>query len=110
MLAAVFRKFHLIRNLSKGPLLPQALKRMISRFEETEDLKVQPSRGCKSSRSNIVEDVVTAIVEQSMDNVAGCSSARAVSRNLRVPYSTVQNILRKIVHFFPCKIRCNQQL
>ena len=45
--------------------------------------------------NHIVEDVATAIVEQSMDNVAGCSSARAVSRNLSVPYSTLQNILRK---------------
>ncbi|GFX66586.1 uncharacterized protein TNCV_1794971 [Trichonephila clavipes] len=45
-----------------------------------------------------------------MDNVIGCSSARAVSRHLGVPYSTVWNVLRKVVHFFPYKIRHNQQL
>ncbi|GFV57924.1 uncharacterized protein TNCV_2801901 [Trichonephila clavipes] len=45
-----------------------------------------------------------------MDTVIGCSSARAVSRHLGVPYSTVWNVLRKVVHFFPYKIRHNQQL
>ena len=73
--AAAIRKFHLIKNLRKGPLLPQAFKRKIARFEVTGDLRVQPGRGCKQTRSDIVEDVATDIVEQSMDNVAGCSSA-----------------------------------
>ena len=76
--AAALRKFHLIKNLRKGSLLPQALKRIITRFEITGDLRVQPSRGRKPTRSDIVEDGATAIVEQSMDNVAGCSSERAV--------------------------------
>ena len=102
-------KFHLIKNLGKGPLLPQALKRIIARFKITGDLRVQPGRGCKPTRSDIVENVATAIVEQSMD-VAGCNRARAVSQNLSIPYSTLQNILRKMVHFFPYKIRYNQQL
>ncbi|GBM40034.1 hypothetical protein AVEN_250505-1 [Araneus ventricosus] len=73
-------------------------------------LGVQPGRGRKSTRSDVVEDVATAIVEQSMDNVVGCSSARAVSRHLGVPCSTVRNVLSKMVHFFPYKISHNQQL
>ena len=101
--ATGLRKIRLIKNLFKGPLLPQALKGMIARFEKTGDLGVQPSRGRKPTRSDIVEDVSTAIVEQSMDNVAGCSSARGVSRNLSVPHNTVQNILKKMVHFFHTK-------
>ena len=76
--AAAFRKFRLIKNLRKGKLLPQALKRMIARFKKTGDLRVQTGRGRKPTRSDIVEDVATAIVEQSVDNVAGCGSARAV--------------------------------
>ncbi|GFX06307.1 uncharacterized protein TNCV_505271 [Trichonephila clavipes] len=83
---------------------------MIARFEKTGHLDVQPGRGRKSTRSDVIEDVATAIVDQSMDNVIGCSSARAVSRHLGVPYSTVWNVLRKVVHFFPYKIRHNQQL
>ncbi|GFX07860.1 uncharacterized protein TNCV_4161291 [Trichonephila clavipes] len=83
---------------------------MIARFEKTGHLGVQPGRGCKSSISDVVEDVATAIVDQSKDNIIGCSSARAVSRHLGVPYSTVWNVLRKVVHFFPYKIRHNQQL
>ncbi|GFT55804.1 uncharacterized protein TNCV_4521961 [Trichonephila clavipes] len=78
-------------------------------IRETGHLGVQPGRGRKSTRSDVVEDVVTAIVDQSMDNVIGCSSARTVSRHLGVPYSTVWNVLRKVVHFFPYKIRHNQQ-
>ncbi|GFV29120.1 uncharacterized protein TNCV_4601521 [Trichonephila clavipes] len=106
--AASFREFRRLKNLHKG--LPQALKRMIARFEKTGHFGVQPGRGRKSTRSGVVEDVATAIVDQSMDNVIGCSSARAVSRHLGVPYSTVWNVLRKVVHFFPYKIRHNQQL
>ncbi|GFU64054.1 DUF4817 domain-containing protein [Trichonephila clavipes] len=53
--------------------------KLIVRFEKTGHLGVQPGRGRKSTRSDVVEDVATAIVDQSMDNVIGCSSARAVS-------------------------------
>ncbi|GFU72870.1 uncharacterized protein TNCV_4909991 [Trichonephila clavipes] len=108
--AAALREFRRLKNLRKGPLLPQALKRIIARFEKTGHIGVQPDRGRKSTRSDAVEDVVTAIVDQSMDNVIGCGSVRAVSRHLGVPYSTVWNVLRKVVHFFPYKIRHNQQL
>ncbi|GFT49463.1 DUF4817 domain-containing protein [Trichonephila clavipes] len=77
--AAALREFRRLKNLRKGPLLPQALKRMIARFEKTGHLGVQPGRQRKSTRSDVVEDVATAIVDQSMDNVIGCSSARAIS-------------------------------
>ncbi|GFW61368.1 DUF4817 domain-containing protein [Trichonephila clavipes] len=97
--AAALREFRRLKIFCKGSLLPQAIKIMIARFEKTGYLGVQPGRGCKSTRSDVVEDVATAIVDQSMDNVIGCSSARAVSRHLGVPYSTVWNVLRKVVHF-----------
>ena len=45
-----------------------------------------------------------------MDNVVGYSSARALSRNLGFPYSTLQNVLREVVRFFPRKTRYNKQL
>ncbi|GFW91751.1 DUF4817 domain-containing protein [Trichonephila clavipes] len=108
--AAALRELRRLKNLRKGPLFPQALKRMIALFEKTGHLGVQPGRGRKSTRSDVVEDVATAIVDQSMDNVIGCSRAHAVSRHLGVPYSTVWNVLRKVVQFFPYKIRHNQQL
>ncbi|GFV32619.1 uncharacterized protein TNCV_441111 [Trichonephila clavipes] len=83
---------------------------MIARFEKTGHLGVKPGRGRKSTRPDVVEDVATAIVDKSMENVIGCSSARAVSQHLGVPYSTVWNVLRKVVHFFPYNINHNQQL
>ena len=61
--AVALQKFRLIKNLRKGPLLPQALNRMIARFGKTGDLRVKPGRGRKSTRSDIVEDAATAIVE-----------------------------------------------
>ncbi|GFS57747.1 DUF4817 domain-containing protein [Trichonephila clavipes] len=97
--AAAALQFRRLKNLRKEPLLPQALKRMIARFEKTGHLGVQLGRGRKSTSSDVVEDVATAIVDQSMDNVIGCSSIRAVSRHLGVFYSAVWNVLRKVVHF-----------
>ena len=66
---------------------------------KTGELRDQPGRGLKPTRLDITEDVATAIGELSTDNVEGCSASSAVSRNLGVPYSTVENILRKMVHF-----------
>ncbi|GFW18704.1 DUF4817 domain-containing protein [Trichonephila clavipes] len=40
--AAALRVFRRLKNLRKGPLLPQALKRRIARFEKTGHLGLQP--------------------------------------------------------------------
>ncbi|GFV13211.1 DUF4817 domain-containing protein [Trichonephila clavipes] len=97
--AATLREFRRLKNLRKGPLLLQALKRMIARFEKTGHLGVQPGLGRKSNRSDVVEDVATTIVDQSMDNVIGCSSVRAVSRHLGVPLGV--ECTEKSGAFFP---------
>lgn len=41
--------------------------------------------GAKTLRSDVIEDITTTIVEQSMENVIGCSNARAVLQHLGVP-------------------------
>ncbi|GFU68125.1 hypothetical protein TNCV_247891 [Trichonephila clavipes] len=64
MLQLHFGSFVDLKNLRKRPLLPLVLKRMIARFEKTGHLDVQPGRGRKSTRSDAVEDVATAIVDQ----------------------------------------------
>lgn len=69
--------FYLFLNLCKGQFISKALRRMIARFTKTGHLGVQLDREQKQIRSDVGEDVVTAIVEQSMDNVIGCSNARA---------------------------------
>ena len=81
---------------------------MIAGFEKTGDLKDQPSRGRKLIPSDVDEDVATTIIKQSMDNVVGFCSTRVVSQHLSVPKSTVQNVLRKIVHFYLYEIRYNR--
>ncbi|GFX12557.1 uncharacterized protein TNCV_3156781 [Trichonephila clavipes] len=82
--AAALREFRQLKNLRKGPLLPQALSRMVARFEKTGHLGVQPGRGRKSTRSDVVEDVATAIHSVECTEKSGA--------------------------FFPYKIRHNQQL
>ncbi|GFS85368.1 DUF4817 domain-containing protein [Trichonephila clavipes] len=101
MLQLLFGSFIDLKIYAKGPLLPQALKRMIARFEKTGHLGVQPGRGRKSTRSDVVEDVATAIVDQSMDNVIGCSSARAVSRHFGCSLQHSVECTDKSGAFFP---------
>lgn len=107
---AALREFRRRKKLRRGPMSPQGVRDMISRFETTGSLGVQRGRGRKPIGAAVVSEVATAVVEQSLTNNRGTSSARAVSRQLDVSYGTVWKILRKIVHFFPYKISHNQQL
>ena len=107
---AALREFRRRKKLRRGPMSPQGVRDMISRFETTGSLGVQRGRGRKPIGAEVVSEVATAVVEQSLTNDRGISSARAVSRQLDVSYGTVWKILRKIVHFFPYKISHKQQL
>lgn len=68
-------------ELFQGPLTPQALRRVITPFETI--LRVQ-TYNC--TRLKIL---TTAVVQQSMNDVAVSSSACAVSRRLDVSCGTV---------------------
>ena len=102
--------FHRLKNLCKGPLFSQTVRRIITRFEKTGNFGSSQLWGCRSTYPFVVEDVTTLVIEQSMDNVASYSSACAVSQHLDASYSTLWNVLREIVHFYLHKIRYNQQL
>ena len=69
--AAALRELCRLKNLLRGSLFPRPVRRVILQFEKTGDLRVQPGQGQKSTSSDVIEDVVTAIVKQSMDNNVG---------------------------------------
>ncbi|KMQ82897.1 transposable element tc3 transposase [Lasius niger] len=82
---------------------------MIAKFEETGSFDVKPGRGRRPVSAAAVEDVATALQEQTSSD-AGISSARGMSRMLDMPISTVRKVLRNILRCYPYKITHVQQL
>ncbi|GBO27038.1 hypothetical protein AVEN_18025-1 [Araneus ventricosus] len=66
---------------------------------------IRRGRGRKQIRSSSVEDVATAVVQASSQSPHGSVSVPVVSRVLDMPYSNVRKILRRILNFYPCKIK-----
>ncbi|GBN31554.1 hypothetical protein AVEN_252175-1 [Araneus ventricosus] len=62
-------------------------------------------RGWKQIPSSSVEDVATAVVEASSQSPHGTVSVPVVSRVFYMPYSTVRKLLRRILNFYPYKIK-----
>ncbi|GBN75379.1 hypothetical protein AVEN_8064-1 [Araneus ventricosus] len=81
----------------------QGLLKMIQKFEKTGSFAVQSGRGRKRIDSTVVEEVATAVQEESSGGVQPCS-AREIARTLDRPVSTVNKILRNILHCYPYKI------
>lgn len=67
-------------------------------------------RGRKTGALHATEDVVTAVVEQTSQNVAGVCSGRIVARQLDFPYTTVRRCLRKALETYPYKLHRHQEL
>ena len=104
--SAALREYRRLKGLRKGPMTIAGLRKMVLRFENSGTLQVLPGRGHKPIRNEELHAVATAIE----DPTAGPSSARAISRQLDMPYSTVWKILRKLLKFYPYKISRTQQL
>ncbi|GBM10613.1 hypothetical protein AVEN_21932-1 [Araneus ventricosus] len=78
---------------------------MIPKFETTGQLDFLPSRGRKQIPSSSIENVATEVVEASSQSPHGSVSVPVVSRVLDMPYSTARKILRRILNFYPYKIK-----
>ena len=63
-----------------------------------------------SSLWNVVDEVAVAVAHRAERAPNSATSARAVSRELGVPWSTVRKILRCILHWYPYKIQIVQKL
>ncbi|GBM66464.1 hypothetical protein AVEN_146292-1 [Araneus ventricosus] len=105
------QKFRTLKGMKKGvgPMTVQGLLKMIQKFEKTGSFAVRPGRGRKRIDSTVVEEVATAVQEESSGGVQPCR-AREIARTLDRPVSTVQKILRNILHCYPYKISHVQEL
>lgn len=52
------------------------------------------------------ETVSLAVEEAAIKNTEGICSIRGVSREKEMPFSTVEKVVRKMLHFYIYKIRC----
>ena len=66
---------------------------MIQKFEETGYLGVKQERGRKRISNETVEEMALAVVEREFGSQYSTSSARAMSCDLSLPWSTVRKIL-----------------
>lgn len=73
-----------------GHLSVNGLKTMIGWFAKTSSLKFQSG---KPVPPDAIEEVATAVVDRTQNNIAGTSSAREVFRNLDMLYCTAWKIL-----------------
>lgn len=103
------RRFRTLKSIKSGPITTNGLRKMIAKFEETGSFHVKRGRGRKPVSAAALEDVATALQEQTISD-AGISSARGISRMLDMPISTVRKVLRNILRCYPYKITHVQQL
>ncbi|MBJ5486920.1 hypothetical protein JGG36_24350, partial [Salmonella enterica subsp. enterica serovar Meleagridis] len=89
------QKFRTLKGMKKGvgPMTAVGLEKMIQKFEKTGSFDVQSGRGRKRLDSTVVDEVATAVQEESSGGVQPCS-ARGIARTLDRPASTVHKILR----------------
>ena len=103
-LCIALKKFWSLKGTKKGcgPISAKDLDNMIKKFEETGSFEVKPGRGRKSiaSTSVVVEDVPTALEEETISGVQMCS-ARSIALYLDMPTSTVNKIICNILHCSP---------
>ncbi|GBN37204.1 hypothetical protein AVEN_110883-1 [Araneus ventricosus] len=83
---------------------------MIIKFKDTGELCVLQGRGRKRLSNETAEEVFLAMAERASGSQYSSKSARAVSRDSSLPLSTVRNIPRSILEWYPYKIHIVQAL
>ncbi|GBN37135.1 hypothetical protein AVEN_132367-1 [Araneus ventricosus] len=68
-------------------------------------LGILPCRGRKQIPSSSIEDMATPLIEASSQSTHESVSVTVVSRVLDMKYFTVRKILRRILNFYPYKIK-----
>ena len=66
------------------------LKHMMMKFENTGNFGVAPGRGSRPIPMEVVDEVAVAVADRAERAPNSATSARAVSRELGVPWSTVK--------------------
>ena len=79
------------------------------KFENTGDLGVEPGRGKRSIPMEVVDEVAMAVADRAERASNSATSARALSRELSVSWSTVRKILHCILRWNLYKNQIVQQ-
>ncbi|GFS56721.1 uncharacterized protein TNCV_2221611 [Trichonephila clavipes] len=108
--AKVEVKVPMREGMRKGPLTAINLQLMVTKFEETGSLNVRSGRGRKPVSAEAIEKVALQVEEDKASNVQGSTSVRLVAEALDLPRSTVQKIMRNILHYYPYKLQLVQEL
>ncbi|GFV45124.1 transposable element tc3 transposase [Trichonephila clavipes] len=83
---------------------------MVSKFEETGSLNVRSGRGKQPVSTEAIEKVALQVEEDKTSNVLATTSVRRVAEALVLPRSTVQKIMRNILHYYPNNLQFVQEL
>ncbi|GFY27648.1 uncharacterized protein TNCV_910991 [Trichonephila clavipes] len=105
----VLRKFRTLKGMRKGQLKAINLRLMVTKFEETGSLNVRSGRGRKPVSAEAIQKVALQ-EEDKASNVQASTSVRRVTETLGLPRSTVQNIMRNILRYYPYKLQLVQEL
>ena len=109
-ISASLREYRLMKGLRRGPVSTSGLKNLITKFENTDDFGLAPGRGRRPISMEVVDEVAVVVADRAELAPHSATSARAVSRELGVPWSTVRKILRDFLHWYPYKIQIVQEL
>ncbi|GFX33094.1 DUF4817 domain-containing protein [Trichonephila clavipes] len=104
------RKFRSLKGMRKGPLTVINLQLMVTKLEETGSLNVRSGRGRKPVSTEAIEKVALQVEEDKGSNVQVSTSVRLVAEALDLPRSTVQKIMRNILHYYPYMLQLVQEL
>ena len=82
-----------MKGLRRGAMSTNGLKKMM-KFENTGNFGMAPGRGRRPIPMDVVDEVSVAVADRAEHAPNSATSARAVSRQLGVPWSTVRKILQ----------------
>ncbi|GFV36460.1 transposable element tc3 transposase [Trichonephila clavipes] len=83
---------------------------MVTKFEETGSLNVRSERRKKPVSADAIEKVALQVEEDKSSNVLTSTSVRRVAEAMDLPRSTVQQIMRSILRYYPYKLQFVQEL
>jgi hypothetical protein len=96
------------KGIIKDPCKPQAITKLIKKFERTYSLLDAPRSGRSSLEEGRMETVLNGL--QNTSNDFGSSSIAKVSEETGISWSSVQRILRKKCDLYPYKLQVVQAL
>ncbi|GFV52362.1 uncharacterized protein TNCV_855321 [Trichonephila clavipes] len=95
--------------MQKGPFTAKKLRLMVTKFEETGSLNVRSGIGRKPVSDEAIEKVALQVEEDKASNMQASTSVRCVAEALDLPRSTIQKIMRNILHYYPYKLQLVQE-